>query len=465
MSQEKKKRVVAFTRGRKNFVSYEEAQTIAQKAGVKTFAQWIDYCHGTGNFEQNQKPGNVPANPNLYYGPEGSAEWVDWGTFLGTGNIANNKKREGFCSYEECREFCHSQNIRSIKQWRKVAEDDFARPAEIPSAPNIVYAETGWTSWSDFLLPKFLDYEAAKRTISTMRPRIKTSSGWRSYSSSGKRPGNIPANPERYYKDKGWKNWPDFLGTDRAPRTLSYEEAQNVVAEKRITTKAQYNQWMESEETSQSLPKNPEEFYKKKGWSGWAAFLAKAKALDFADYSEAKNIVEKVGPKSAAQWNSLVKAIHYVEKNKGVSVRAEIVSPKLPDNPRSTYSDKGWTNWSDYLLAQDEVPLHQAYKKKKSLGKTPLEKASIEQSIKLFISEVMASQSRFDEALASRSNKESEQSAEKVAFLFSKYAVKSLDDWKSLVATIYKAGANSKQDLMEIFFENLDLDIERYMKF
>ena len=30
-------------------------------------------------------------------------------------------------------------------------------------------------------------------------------------SSSGKRPVGIPSNPSKFYKDKGWTNWGDFL--------------------------------------------------------------------------------------------------------------------------------------------------------------------------------------------------------------------------------------------------------------
>jgi hypothetical protein len=26
------------------------------------------------------------------------------------------------------------------------------------------------------------------------------------------RPSNIPSNPDEFYKNKGWKGWPDFLG-------------------------------------------------------------------------------------------------------------------------------------------------------------------------------------------------------------------------------------------------------------
>ncbi|MFM6399401.1 MAG: hypothetical protein ACKPFF_22225, partial [Planktothrix sp.] len=42
---------------------------------------------------------------------------------------------------------------------------------------------------------------------------IKTKAEWFEYSKSGNRPEDIPAQHDRTYNDKGWKSWPDFLGT------------------------------------------------------------------------------------------------------------------------------------------------------------------------------------------------------------------------------------------------------------
>jgi len=35
---------------------------------------------------------------------------------------------------------------------------------------------------------------------------------WREYCKSGKKPINIPASPDKTYKNKGWISWGDFLG-------------------------------------------------------------------------------------------------------------------------------------------------------------------------------------------------------------------------------------------------------------
>ena len=44
---------------------------------------------------------------------------------------------------------------------------------------------------------------------------LKGQKEWRAYGASGKRPLNIPANPDKVYAGNGWTNWGDWLGTGR----------------------------------------------------------------------------------------------------------------------------------------------------------------------------------------------------------------------------------------------------------
>ena len=56
-------------------------------------------------------------------------------------------------------------------------------------------------------------FEYAKNYVSKLD--LKTSKDWMIYSKSGKRPKDIPSNPQNNYKEKGWKGWPDFLGKEK----------------------------------------------------------------------------------------------------------------------------------------------------------------------------------------------------------------------------------------------------------
>ena len=72
----------------------------------------------------------------------------------------------------------------------------------------------GWkefvgTEHINFRKKEFLSYVEAKGFMKDID--VNTSTGWKRYCKSGKRPSNIPSQPKQYYKDE-WTNWKDFLG-------------------------------------------------------------------------------------------------------------------------------------------------------------------------------------------------------------------------------------------------------------
>ena len=67
---------------------------------------------------------------------------------------------------------------------------------------------------------------------------FKNQKQWRKHCNLGKQPNDIPSDPETVYKDKGWSGWTDFLGY--IPRqmkpglALPYEEAKKIIHPLRI---------------------------------------------------------------------------------------------------------------------------------------------------------------------------------------------------------------------------------------
>jgi|AntAceMinimDraft_5_1070358.scaffolds.fasta_scaffold08640_3 hypothetical protein len=58
-----------------------------------------------------------------------------------------------------------------------------------------------------------LDYSAARRYMHAQRPRLKSQRRYREWGEAGSRPWFIPADPKKYYTDRGaWVSWEDFLG-------------------------------------------------------------------------------------------------------------------------------------------------------------------------------------------------------------------------------------------------------------
>ena len=81
----------------------------------------------------------------------------------------------------------------------------------------MVYADTGWVSWGDWLGTGRRTPGAGWRPFKNARAfvhrlKIKNSMEWKLYAKSGKRPHDIPTNPHTVKADAGWAGWTDWVG-------------------------------------------------------------------------------------------------------------------------------------------------------------------------------------------------------------------------------------------------------------
>lgn len=120
---------------------------------------------------------------------------------------------ERFISFKEAKEFMKTQNVKSIKEYRKWAKTK--RPPFIPSSVERVYKDSGWNGYPDFCCYEismgkiFLPFKEARAFIHTLNLRsTKELIEWlRSKANT-----NIPLGPNKTYKNKGWKGYRDFCG-------------------------------------------------------------------------------------------------------------------------------------------------------------------------------------------------------------------------------------------------------------
>eukprot|EP00392_Amoebophrya_sp_AT5.2_P010582 g10647.t1 len=63
---------------------------------------------------------------------------------------------------------------------------------------------------------RFLRLEEAKDYIQNCGENLKTTSEYRLWCASGRRPQHIPSNPDLAYAGHGWKGFADFLGNEKA---------------------------------------------------------------------------------------------------------------------------------------------------------------------------------------------------------------------------------------------------------
>lgn len=156
-----------------------------------------------------ERPSDIPKSPWVIYQNEG---WVDIADWCGYQTSKYLRGKMGvFLPYPAAAELVQNQNFKSREEftaWKN-------RPIEIPLAPDQVYHDKGWLSWGVFLGTgrvankdkAILPYTVAQKIVS--REGFSSASKFRAWES---RPENIPSNPNRSYKNKGWISWDHFLG-------------------------------------------------------------------------------------------------------------------------------------------------------------------------------------------------------------------------------------------------------------
>ena len=308
-----------------DWLSYEEAKIYVRSLGFKNGNEYKIWA------KTNKRPQNMPSGPSRTYMNKG---WISWADFLGTSNFKN----VDWLSYEEAKIYVRSLNIKNMREWNEYCKS-VKKPHNIPANLKQSYSDSGWISWPDFLGTErirnidWLSYEEAKMFVISLG--FKNEGEYKYWSKTNKRQKNIPATPERIYKDKGWASWGDYLGTGFVANQnkifLPYEEAEKFVASLGLKNIKEWIDYKRSGKRPQNIPATPEKIYKDKGWKSWRYFLG----TNFLPYEDAKAFAKSLGLNSLEEFNK------YCKSNK---------KPKnIPTNPNVVYIDKGWINWSDFL--------------------------------------------------------------------------------------------------------------------
>jgi hypothetical protein len=216
--------------------------------------------------------------------------------------MAKTKSYKGkFLTFRQARKKARTLGLSRVEEWEKLCRSK-DRPLDIPVCPRVTYKEYGWTNYPDFLgykYPRFLPFEQAREFIRSLE--FKTITEWRKYSSSGKRPRNIPCNPNISYK-KQFKGLRDWIGLPKK-RFLPFTKARKYVREN--MTGRNWWEWCRTNRPS-NIPIRPDVIYKNEGWKGWTDWFGKKKKK-FLPYKKAKTLARTLGIKGSAEWHLLSK--------------------------------------------------------------------------------------------------------------------------------------------------------------
>jgi hypothetical protein len=255
-----------------------------------------------------------------------------------------------FLPFKEASEYVKKLNLKSQEEW-KVYKNSVNKPKNIPDNPEEIYRNRGWKGFQDWLgyeidrslfnnnsQYSFLNYEESLEVVHKFK--LTSEKEWKDFKKNGLKPENIPAQPERVYKGKGWKGFQEWLGYDANKLKysfLSYDEAREIVHEFKLTSENEWRAFKNKGLKPENIPAKPENVYKDKGWKGfqdWLGYESNASKY-FLPYDDAKVFVHSLELESEDEWRTFKK----------LGVKPE----NIPSSPEKVYKDKGWKGFKDWL--------------------------------------------------------------------------------------------------------------------
>ena len=375
---------------------FMRARRFVRGLGLQSQAEWYDYC------ASGKKPLEIPSNPSNTYAGKG---WVGVGDWLGTGTVAPFLRQ--YRSFKKARAFARSLGLNSVADWDKFLESgkkptdipsnpdhlirrmqlgrlgrfarhwpargsgwrifkearafvcrlglkskvewhDYCRsgkkPADVPAAPWLRYADDGWAGMGDWFgtgRHRGTGWRTFKKARAFARSLgLITVKEWTRYCKLGKKPSDIPADPNGVYGENGWHGWGDWLGTGKGRVAGSaFKKARAYARRLGLKSNAEWLSFCNSGKNAADIPSSPEYVYANKGWTGRGDWLGTGTVANrlrqYRLFQEARSFVPHLGLKSRDDWNEYC--------NSGEK------PADIPAAPEQTYADDGWSDLADWL--------------------------------------------------------------------------------------------------------------------
>ena len=252
--------------------------------------------------------------------------------------------RANWRRFEDARAFVRRLRLHSGNEWRDFINSG-KKPPDISSHPELVYANSSWAGWGDWLgtgriadqFRQFRRFKTARAYV--RRLRLNSFAEWCAYSKSGKRPDDIPGNPPTTYANDGWDGWGDWLGTGRrrGKGWRPFKKARAFVRGLRLKSGADWFDYCKSGKKPKDIPTSPQTTYANDGWDGWGDWLGtgRRRGKGWRPFKKARAFVRGLRLKSGADW------LHYCNSGKKPN--------DIPSNVKRVYANDGWSGMGDWL--------------------------------------------------------------------------------------------------------------------
>ena len=318
---------------------FKEARKFVCSLKLKNQSDWREYT------KSGKKPADIPSDPNVVYKNKG---WKNLGDWLGTGNLSAKERSKGYRSFENARKFARKLGLKNREEWMRYCKSG-KKPDDIPTSPRGSYKE--FKDWGDFLgtgkIGKFTksntrSFKQARRFAHSLK--MKGQNDWFEYCKSGKKPSDIPSNPQLNYK-KEWYSWPDWLGngntsirliTEQRSKLRPFKEARKFTRQLGFTSIEEWEEYCKSGKKPSDIPEDLVWWYKEgRGWGDWlgTSFISN-RTRKFRSFKKARKFVRSLKLTSQNDWAKYRK-----------SGKRPI---DIPSDPNAIYK-KEWVSWGDWF--------------------------------------------------------------------------------------------------------------------
>jgi hypothetical protein len=290
------------------FYSFEDSKKFVQNLNLKNAHEWREYCT-SGN-----RPDYITSVPERVYKNKG---WTTLGDWLGTGTPSSRNRK--YRSFEDAKKFVHKLKLKSESQWNEYCKSG-ETPDDIPQSAKHIYKNefqnmgdwlgTGKIQSQQIIFKSFQESREFARSL-----KLKNNLEWQQFIKKNKLT-DLPARPDNSYKNQGWVNWGDWLGTGNVATTkhefLTYTEARAFVHTLKIKDQNEWTNYCNSGNRPENIPSNPIQVYKNKGWISFGDWSGTGNIADknrtFRPYEDARKFAQSLNLKSPKEWSEYCKS-------------------------------------------------------------------------------------------------------------------------------------------------------------
>ena len=328
--------------GTRHVAPFDAAHKAARALKLLNRGEWRAWC------QSGARPPMLPVNPDRTYKDSG---WQGWGHWLGTGNQLN----KGFPPFVEARDAALHLKLASRAEWNAWLKAGM-RPAGLPSRPEQTYKDSGWQGWGHWLgtgnqsnqakRTQFLPFDEALAVA--QRLGLAGLNEWRRWCKEGRRPANMPSNPNRIYKDTGWQGWGHWLNSSNLQTKLflPFAEALAVARSLGLASAIEWRVWSKDGGRPANVPSAPNRIYKDAGWRGWGHWLGtgntKGNKKNFLPFDEALRAARQLRLVGEKEWK--------------LWCRTGARPANMPAAPDKAYVHDGWVGWVHWLCHANLEP-------------------------------------------------------------------------------------------------------------